>query len=210
MEKCGKHGVPPICGQCLKEKRLAALPRSPLYWVEEEPIVLIEKESDEQCLVCQLDENRPFANYPLMRLKQKEVLSKADRVKLEKLMQLVLHNGVLFFPREALKGETDPNGPGVQCCRECKNTVVSFENGSIRCYVNGGRCKSYVCVCGYCLCGDDGVNWLHQHFDNSGLKKPMTLLLRSRYVRVAKYLVATGHVVRPEDPHPKLVLFRIK
>jgi len=76
---------------------------------------------------------------------------KQDRLK-QDFRKIALYKGSLFIPRYPLtKRETTESGES-NCWLCGKGTKLSYDRGSIGC----NRCKSYVCVCGHCMCDFPG------------------------------------------------------
>jgi hypothetical protein len=106
---------------------------------------------------------------------------------------LALEQGYLFQPEQEI---TEP--PGLQS-RQCPfdHSDLSLEKGALGCT----RCGQFVCNCGRCLCGYQGVDTLEEMVTDPPL--PVSRDDRAEYIRALRFCVAAIE----QKPKAKVLLF---
>lgn len=99
---------------------------------------------------------------------------------LARFHEVALKMGFLFHPeRELTAREQSDEGPSH--CYHCR-TILSLKGRSLGCT----QCQYYVCLCGRCLCGYTGKNYLGQVFSQYP-ELPIPRSQRLEFVRIVRF-----------------------
>lgn len=149
-----------FCDHCATSSVLAQLPNRPLRYFGDLPVVVLNLGlGTNPPRIMHLPPENTFSNVAIGRLRDPlpEKINDLVAVKLQ-FRELAETQGKIFRPKGVLTArETTPTGP--PHCHQCTRQLA-FRLGSLGCSV----CRQYLCICGTCVCGFEGMNYLGNYF----------------------------------------------
>ena len=181
--KCKHNMDTESCEMCRHAIEEEPLPSNALrYTSEREPVlVLRQKPGSREAKVLRLDSESAIVTCDVSGLREDDSISGSIRQDIIcRFHEFALSKGLLFHPQRAL-AYRELTAEGAPHCYHCKKKL-SYERGSIGCV----QCERYVCDCGRCLCGTEGINWQGQFF---GPLPPLPIErnVRLEFVRAVNY-----------------------
>ena len=172
-----------FCGHCAgKTLTLVPLPNRPLrYFGDLLVVVLSEGLGAPLPRIMHLRLENTFRNVAIDSLRDPLPEEINDLVAVKRqFRELAKDQGKIFRPRGSLTArERTPIGP--PHCHQCTRQL-SFQLGSLGCHV----CSQYLCICGTCVCGFEGMNYLGNFFARPALT--ISREDRVNFMRVFQFL----------------------
>ena len=171
-----------FCEHCATNSVLAPLPNRPLRYFGDLPVVVLNEGLGANLpRIMHLRLENTFSNVAIGGLRDPlpEEINDLVAVKPQFRVQAKTQ-GTIFRPRGPLTArETTPIGP--PHCHQCTRQL-SIQLGSLGCRV----CGQYLCICGTCVCGFEGMNYFGNYFARPALT--ISREDRVNFMRVFQFL----------------------
>ncbi len=172
-----------FCDHCAPNSVLAPLPNRPLRYFGDLPVVVLNEGLGASLpRIMHLRLENTFSNVAIGSLRDPlpEEINDLVAVKLQ-FRDQAKTQGKIFRPRERPLTSRETTRFGPPHCHQCTRQL-SFRLGSLGCRV----CGQYLCICGTCVCGFEGMNYLGNYFARPALT--ISREDRVNFMRVFQFL----------------------